>query len=517
MVSEQIGWKEKYEALVRDHEQLVLAKEQSDLCARGLASRLALALGGQAPALDTELKQLTEQLSGSASGNRLDKVVRNIEKQVKLLEDQREAVSKQLRTGLERWLGQLRDLCDSEPFFNVLKSTERRIPDATEHLHKLSLLLLDIVDLQKGLLPEAGNTAHGLNAKQGRSDIDLELLESRVAAEMLQLIEALNVESAGLALARKLIERVEQGVKAADIPEVMAELVQLARLSTGLEHQEFEHYLLNLNEHLAGVQSLLNQNCAEEGSAFADRLKLDLRVREDIGRLHQSVTVSTELESLKREASQLLSSIANTLDEFREREKKREQQVQERYQLLLEKVDLMEIETDRVKSRMQEEQLRARTDPLTGMPNRAAYDDRIAEELQRWERYSTEFSVAVIDLDRFKAINDQFGHLAGDKVLRLVAKVLQKNVRGSDFIARYGGEEFVVLLPSTGVADARAAAAKLCDAVAASPFNFRGEPVQVTISVGVAEVRAGDMSESLFSRADEALYQAKERGRNQVV
>ncbi|SEG83665.1 GGDEF domain-containing protein [Marinobacterium lutimaris] len=517
MTSEQVDWQEKYQALARDYEQLVRAKEASDLRGKGLAGQLMFGLKGQSPALDLELQQLSEQLSDADPGSGFNRVFRNIEKQVKLLESQRLSVSQQLRVGLEGWLGQLRELSDSEPFSNVLKCTERRIPEATAHLHKLSALLLEIVDLQRGLLPETNEAAYALNGRQDAADLDLELLESRVAAEMLLLIEALNVESAGLSLARKLIQRVESGLKAVDIPEVLAQLVQLARLSSGIEHREFEHYLLNLNEQLAYVQEFLTQSRAEEGTAFAAQQQMDVRMREDVSRLQQSVHTSTELAELKREVALQLSSIVKTMDEFREQEKAREQRMELRYQSLLDKVDQMEIETGRVKSRMEEEQLRARTDPLTGMPNRAAYDDRIAAELQRWDRYSTAFSVAVIDLDRFKTINDQFGHLAGDKVLRLVARVLQKNIRSSDFIARYGGEEFVVLFPSTGLEDARAASEKLCEAVAASPFNFRGEPVRVTISLGVAEVHVGDLSESLFSRADAALYQAKERGRNQVV
>ena len=123
----------------------------------------------------------------------------------------------------------------------------------------------------------------------------------------------------------------------------------------------------------------------------------------------------------------------------------------------------------------------------------------------------------MVDLDRFKRINDEYGHLAGDKVLRLVARVLQRNLRGSDFIARYGGEEFVLIFPSTGKRDSLVAADKLREAVKASPFNFKGEPVMVTASFGVAEVQPDDDAETLFGRADCALYRAKEGGRDRVI
>ncbi|WP_432697044.1 GGDEF domain-containing protein [Marinobacterium sp. YM272] len=518
MTLEQDDWKAKYKALAEEHDQLLKAKEKSELRARGLATQLNLGLRGQSSALDTELDLLYKQMVQTDGNGQFDQVFRKVERQIKLLEDQRLSVSQDLHHALERWLGQMRELSSSEPFLNVLKSTERRIPDATEHLYKLSALLLDMVDLQKGLRPVERRSEQGfaLAGDEGADAVDLEILESRVAAQMLLLIETLNIESEGLPLARKLIARLEKGVKAAELPELMAELVNLAGYATGLEHEEFENYLLNLNEQLAYVQDFLSQNRVEEGTAFNAHKELDSQVRQDVKRLHQSVRTSTELATLKREVSRQLSSIVKTMDHFRDQENEREQRMQQRYEALLEKVEQMELETGRVKSRMEEEQLRARTDPLTGLPNRVAYDDHIAAEMLRWERYNTTFSIAIIDLDRFKAINDHYGHLAGDKVLRLVARVLQKNLRASDFIARFGGEEIVVLFPSTVLADAMIAARKLKDAVAGSPFNFRGEPVQVTASVGVSEVRGGDSVDSIFSRADQALYQAKESGRDRV-
>jgi diguanylate cyclase len=204
------------------------------------------------------------------------------------------------------------------------------------------------------------------------------------------------------------------------------------------------------------------------------------------------------------------------MEEFRVQEQEREDRLNQRYDELLQKVDQMELETSKARARMQEEQLRARTDPLTGLPNRTAYEQHLDTEIQRWERYGASFSMAVGDIDFFKRINDQLGHLAGDRVLRLVAKVLRQNLRSTDFIARFGGEEFVILFPSTQAQEALQATEKLRLAVQSSPFNFKGEPVEVTLSFGVAEIEDGDDQESLFSRADKALYRAKEQGRNQT-
>ena len=204
------------------------------------------------------------------------------------------------------------------------------------------------------------------------------------------------------------------------------------------------------------------------------------------------------------------------MDSCKKKEEERGHRLQDRYEDLIGKVEEMEQETRKVKAHMEEERLRARTDPLTGLPNRAAYDEHIEQEYERWSRYRTAFAVVVADLDLFKKVNDSFGHLAGDKVLRLVAKVITKNIRVTDFVARYGGEEFVIILPSTGTAEAELAMDKLRQSLEKSPFNFHGKPVGITMSFGVTEIKEGDSLDDVFTRADEALYQAKEDGRNLV-
>lgn len=169
-----------------------------------------------------------------------------------------------------------------------------------------------------------------------------------------------------------------------------------------------------------------------------------------------------------------------------------------------------------MKAHMDAEHLKALTDPLTSLPNRAGYDEQIQSEFERWKRYQQQFSIVVCDLDHFKRINDSFGHLAGDKVLRLIANILSRQSRATDFVARYGGEEFVILMPSTGAHEAKKAVEKIRQSIENSPFNFHGKPVQITMSFGVAEITLDESLDALFERADRALYRAKGDGRNRI-
>ncbi len=157
-------------------------------------------------------------------------------------------------------------------------------------------------------------------------------------------------------------------------------------------------------------------------------------------------------------------------------------------------------------------------DFLTGIPNRRSLNNRVAEELTRVKRYGGKFSLIILDVDDFKRVNDLYGHLAGDRVLRAMAQLLEGQKRASDFLARFGGEEFVLLLPETDVDRARVPAENTRKEMEQSTFRCNGHSVRITVSAGVGEtLPEKDTPETLFARVDAALYSAKESGRNRVA
>ncbi|MGC8119521.1 GGDEF domain-containing protein [Marinobacter sp. VGCF2001] len=156
----------------------------------------------------------------------------------------------------------------------------------------------------------------------------------------------------------------------------------------------------------------------------------------------------------------------------------------------------------------------ATTDPLTGCLNRSQLADILNSQIQMRERYERVSSLVLIDLDYFKTINDRWGHLAGDKVLKEMALRVRKRLRESDQLFRIGGEEFMVVLPETRQKDADTLAHQLLTSISARPFL---NDIRVTASASVAEVTQGETWSVWLNRADQALYEAKSRGRNQVV
>ena len=170
------------------------------------------------------------------------------------------------------------------------------------------------------------------------------------------------------------------------------------------------------------------------------------------------------------------------------------------------------------KQRQQIENLKiaSRIDGLTQLANRSFFDKTIAETIITAKEGRAPLSLLLIDIDYFKNINDTYGHQAGDQVLKGIASKIRSSLRESDFTARFGGDEFAVILQKTPANRAVDVAWKLCFNLRESSFLFDDTNVNVTVSIGVAEVSEGDTIESLIGRADQALYKVKVDGRNRA-
>lgn len=155
----------------------------------------------------------------------------------------------------------------------------------------------------------------------------------------------------------------------------------------------------------------------------------------------------------------------------------------------------------------------ATTDGMTGLPNHRSFQERLRSELKTAARAGRPLSLLLVDVDKFKQYNDNFGHPAGDTALRIVAKLLQENRRAGDFPARYGGEEFTVILPDTDASMAMLVAERLRGLAEAHAFPHR----QITLSIGLARLEEGLDAQDIITHADRALYASKRDGRNRVT
>ena len=159
-------------------------------------------------------------------------------------------------------------------------------------------------------------------------------------------------------------------------------------------------------------------------------------------------------------------------------------------------------------------------DPLTELNNRRCFDLNLAKEITDAHAQRSEMCLVMGDIDHFKSINDTFGHQIGDEILKMFAKLLSSNVKGRDTVARFGGEEFAIILPETGLRDAKQLTEGIRSQLEAKKLalNNSGEPIgKITASFGVAQLGEGDDADKLVQRADARLYEAKCAGRNRVA
>lgn len=337
------------------------------------------------------------------------------------------------------------------------------------------------------------------------------------------------------------LERVLDGIRQDPDLAAKADALQAAVLPAPTEEQlagAFEQvsgWLLKRIRHLEnerdGLAVLLDQmvgqldalgafirsNAEEESRRHSSHVALDLQMTGEVRAMGESVQNANDIDVLRQQLSDRLASIGRHMQEFRDREEEHTRSSRERAARMRARIEQMEGETRELQARLSDEKKQALTDALTRIPNRAAWDRRIGEEMKAWERSRQPVCLLAWDVDCFKSINDRYGHSAGDKVLAVVAELLAGGIRGTDFVARYGGEEFAMVLPGTSIANGVVVANQIREAIADTGFHFRSTPVAVTISCGITELVAGDTAATAFDRADQALYKAKNAGRNRVV
>ncbi len=486
MASDQ-SWKEKYLQELESAESREKQWKAERNTLERMLVRTSLASEGQAPELDRLLVRIRKDLRK----NRVDvdawkELQDQIDRQVALLDERQSAA-------------------DKKPSFFSRKSREPE-PQQQQQTHPESL-----PENAEPPGPAPGND-------QDIEDNAQRLRIARRVGQLLgQMLAQVSLEPAAEARARSLQQSLLASNDWEELREGLNHVAELVIAAVTRSKREFEDFLKRLDERL----ELLREHFSAQSSAQSGRLHasedLDREIREEIERVGQRLQESDNLQDLKQSVSRHLASIGQAVGRFRTQETERERVLSGQLEAMQEKVAAMEAHSEQMQEQVRKERLRAMTDLLTELPNREAWQERLSFEYNRWQRYSHPLTVGVLDIDLFKRINDSYGHKAGDRVLQLVAKEFRERLRTTDFVARFGGEEFVVLFPETEPADARSVVDKLREHVGKLPFHFRGEPVTVTFSAGLAGFVAGDTEESVFDRADRALYQAKDAGRDRVI
>ena len=276
---------------------------------------------------------------------------------------------------------------------------------------------------------------------------------------------------------------------------------QKGKILSFIEHQH--RYISDREKELRDIIDLLTKAMAN----------LNVENREFYQRVHDQ---SEKMEQITRldDIKKIKSALAHEVAQMRNIVEVKKDQDRRKVQLLAGQVECLrqELEKSKVKSM---------TDGLTGVYNRQAFDDTIADIIERSRVMGSTFSLLMLDLDDFKKINDTHGHPVGDQVLVALCQKCRNAIRSDDYIARYGGEEFSIILAGASLRNALKKARGICRTISASRYATCGDQkddyLTITVSIGVTEFKPNDTPQSVISRADKALYKAKNSGKNRAV
>ena len=490
-------------------------------------SRLALTAYGSDPKVDGRLDELRKAIRVRCEAQELEGLIDQVHEAIGQVETEGTATAG--HDEITRFLMRLLDdLPWPSPLLQPTQSLKRRLASSSDSdavLAEATRLLEDLCTLALEGRRDASASNDECPGREGRHDgteargqlaLGPVVTPNEVLLQLLERVEqSLEVHERAAAIKARLADPIGHH----ELPEVLDGIAEMVTDMRRLAHKQrvkMESFLRTITDRLQELESFLTRSSQDHSESVQDRDRLKDSMLVEMRGMQSDVQEASDLESLQRVINERLETIETHVTSYLEAEAARHLRADEEIQGLSERLRTLETEAGGLRESLQRQRQQALCDALTGVYNRMAFDERIMQEHARWKRYGNPTSVLFWDLDHFKKINDAYGHQAGDKVLKTVAQAMQRQIRSADFIARYGGEEFVILLPQTAIDAACQVAEKLRCAIEATPFHHGNTPVKVTISCGVAQFTDTDTPETVLQRADEALYWAKQQGRNRV-
>ena len=537
--------------------------EQTELLKRGLV-RVSIAAAGIDPLLDKRLNELRRALRADAPVHLLGELLPDLERAVLAADQNRQQRATETTRALQELIEQLQECDPPKEVARSLRELDRQLNELADLPRQLPAWLAELQRLQRQTLQQEQPSSGGLwsrllgrkeRAEQAAapdSEIDaaddtplasapepapeatvsiesvpsgnisgeeqhFSQLAAHIESILLRLLTELQVLESQQNARDQLRDQVSKGLNWYELTAVLDSLCELVLGAQQSRQADFERYLQQLNQRLSQFQgNLEDAQSSYSGSLDAER-ELAGTIRGQVELINDNVRAADDLNTLKANVETRLNSLLENIDQARALRDQRDNEVAERLSTMVERIQVMELEAQTFRRHLEEQRQQAMIDNLTGLANRNGLQRRMDEEFERWQRYGGRLLLVVLDVDHFKSINDRFGHLAGDKVLRLIAQQVSRRLRKTDFIGRFGGEEFVILMPGVSPEQGIVALEELRSGIEGTPFHFKSEPVPVTISLGFTEFIRDDSLDSAFDRADKAMYQAKELGRNRVV
>ncbi|MBA2652697.1 MAG: diguanylate cyclase [Tatlockia sp.] len=343
------------------------------------------------------------------------------------------------------------------------------------------------------------------------------VLNNQISVKLGQLLKHLVIPESLAAKLVRLQGNLAKRLTVDSLDNVVNNLTDLVIEAFNLEHSHLKGFLNIFAANLQEFGSYLQLSTHNNLQTKNEVKQLEKGVQSNIKSIRENIEQSKNIKVLSNKVEVNLESIAKQIKTYRRTEIIRIKNVEEKISSLQAKLTEMESIVDNIKLKLSSHKIQLNRDFLTGLPNRVACEEYLLGAFHRWERGFGEISMGLVNIDHFKTINDKYGYLAGDAVLKQIGTLFRSSLRAVDFVARYSGEEFIIILEHTPPSDAWAVFDKLRIAVEETAFNNNDLKLSLTVSFGLSIFQHGDTLEKLFVRVNEAMNQAKHAGRNQTI
>ncbi len=496
---------------------------------RKAVSRTSMMAEGIDPQLDLALKEIRNSIASNVDSVAVNKVLKDLEPKLLKADKARDARAKKLRDTLH----DLVDLLERIPNHSVPQKQKKdfltKVRSHWQSMHQWPDLVESCIALIEATLEEPDEEQPGKRSlfkklfskndsnNQGATEQNHPHILVDVAQTLTSLLDNLSLPENFDDQISDVKSFLNDSKELKHIPKMVAETTNLALIALGKNQQDLTSYLSQLNSQLASINASIVTSYKSQKTLTNTRNDFNSSLQQQVSDTTTDVSQATDLNSLKNLIGDRLNTISSTMDQYQKQMLDQDKQAAQSISQLRNKVSRMEKDASTLRLNLQQKLAQAMTDSLTNLPNRAAYQDSILPLCNMNAKSNGQLALAVCDIDHFKNVNDTWGHLAGDKVLRLIPRQIRSALTEKDMAFRYGGEEFVILIPNTTPDAAKMKMEAIRQAVEKMPFNVQGQPVPITISIGIALLTGNETHEELFERADKSLYVAKDQGRNQVV
>ncbi|WP_165310559.1 GGDEF domain-containing protein [Vibrio ziniensis] len=334
--------------------------------------------------------------------------------------------------------------------------------------------------------------------------------------ELQLLITELDFEGESGDLLNDIRAKLLLGVSTQNLLELTLEVLKLVVAGTNYERKTSEKFLEQVNASLSSSLKSSALNVEQSHNYFEHRKDMHKELNSLVARSQTAVRDGTEINALKGTLNPLMSELAS-LSERLTLAEVREQALIERMDYTKNQMEALYEVTQDYRRRLEDQAQRMLQDPLTKVYNRTAFNDRIELEYRRWIRAQHNLRVVMLDIDKFKAINDSFGYAAGDKALKIIARTIKNNIEDTDTVARFSGEEFVLLLPERADSECYQIVQKIQRSISHLPFKFRDKNITITLSAASTLFKDSDSPEIVLERLHIALNNGKKFGPNQIT